>query len=117
MAEDTEVSQEVSAITRAAAKQAHEGADAYFDLLKKAISSFPSGGTKLGEKLKSHAEQNVTAAQEYVTKLSEAKTIQDAIRIQTEFVQSQFASFGEQAKDLMDTYAKEAETAIKVPSP
>jgi len=117
MADDTQVSDEVSAITKAAARQAHEAADAYFDLLKKAISSFPSGGTKLGKKLKSHAEQNIAALQEYVTKLSEVRTIQDAIRIQTEFVQSQFAAFGEQARDLMDTYAKEAETAIKVPSP
>jgi len=117
MAEDTEVSEEVSAITKAAARQAHEAMDAYFGLLKKAISSVPSGGTKLGEKLKSHAEQNVAAAQEYVAKLSEAKTIQDAIRIQTEFVQTQFAAFGEQAKGLMETYAQEAERTIKVPSP
>jgi len=117
MAKDTEVSEEVSAITKAAAKQAHEAVDAYFDLLKKAISSLPSGGTKLGEKLKNHAEQNVAATQEYVKKMSQAKTAQEVIQIQTDFMQTQFNAFGEQAKDLVETYSKEAGTAIKVPSP
>jgi hypothetical protein len=116
MAEDTEVSAEVSAITKAVTKQTHEAVDAYFDFLKNAISSYPSGGTKLGEKLKSHAEQNVTALHEYVTKLSEAKTVQDAIRIQTEFVQTQFTAFSEQTKDLVETYSKAVESVTIVPS-
>jgi hypothetical protein len=104
MAKDTEASEEVNAITKEAAKRMHQATEAYFDLLKKAISSLPSGSTRLGERLKSHAEQNVTATQDYMTKLSEAKTIQDAIRIQTEFMQPQFVAFGEQAKDLMEAF-------------
>jgi hypothetical protein len=116
MAKDTEVSEEVGAITQAAAKQTHEAIDAYFDLLKKTISSFPSGGTKLGDKLKIHADQNLTAAQEYVKKLSQAKTVQEVIQIQTEFMASQFNAFQEQAKDLAETYPKAATDAIKIPS-
>lgn len=115
MAKDTKVSEDLSAITEQAAKQAENAFDAYFDFLKRAISSYPSGGTKLGEKLKSQAEQNVTAVHEYVKQLSQAKTVQDAIRIQTEFMQAQFNIFGEQAKELMETYSKAAEDAIKVP--
>jgi hypothetical protein len=104
MAEDKELYGQVSAMSKEAAKQAHEALDTYFDFIKKTISSLPSGGTQFGEKLKSHAEQNVTTTQEYVKKLSEAKTIQDALRIQTEYMRAQFTTFGEQAKDIMETF-------------
>jgi len=40
-------------------EQARGAVDVYFDYLKKAISSTPSGGTELGEMLKSYAEKNV----------------------------------------------------------
>jgi hypothetical protein len=115
MAKDREVLEEVGAITQAAAKQAHEAVDAYFDLLKKAISSFPSGGTKLGEKLKNHAEQNVAATQGYVKKMSQAKTAQEVIQIQMDFMQTQFNAFGAQAKDLAEAYSKAATDATKLP--
>jgi hypothetical protein len=41
--------------------QALGAADTYFDFLNKTISSFPSGGTEFGEKLKGFAEKNVAA--------------------------------------------------------
>jgi hypothetical protein len=115
VAKDRALYAEVSAISADAAKQTHEAIDAYFDLLKKTISSFPPGGTKLGDKLKIHADQNLAAAQEYVKKLSQAKTVQEIIQIQTEFMASQFNAFQEQAKDLAETYSKAAADAIKIP--
>jgi hypothetical protein len=36
--------------------QVQQAIDTFFDLLKKSASSFPTGGTELGEKLK---EQNI----------------------------------------------------------
>jgi hypothetical protein len=47
-------------------EQARGAVDVYFDYLKKAISSAPSGGTELGEKLKSYAEKNVSTTHEFV---------------------------------------------------
>ena len=44
--------------------------DNYFNFLQKTISSYPSGGTDLGEKLKSYAQQNIAATHEFVRKLS-----------------------------------------------
>ncbi len=115
MAKDTKVSEEISSMAKAGMERVCEGMDAYFDFLKQIISAYPSGGTEFGEKLKSHAEQNVTAVQEYVKKLGQAETAQDAIRIQTEFVQAQFNAFGDQAKDLAETYSKAAQEAANVP--
>ncbi len=116
MAKDTKVSDEMSSMAKEGMERVREAANAYFDFLKQTISAYPSGGTKFGEKLKLHAEQNIGAVQEYVTKLSQAKTVQDAFRIQTEFVQSQFTTIGEQAKDLAESFSKAATDATKGPS-
>jgi hypothetical protein len=116
MATDTRVSEEMSSMAKAGMERVREGMGAYFDFLKHTISAFPSGGTEFGEKMKKHAEQNVFAVQEYVTKLSQAKTVQDAVQIQTEFMQTQFNALGEQAKDLVETFSKAAEGVIKLPS-
>ena len=87
----------------------------YFNFLKQTLSSYPSGGTELGEELKGYAEQNIAAAQEYVNKLSQAKDLQDVVRIQTEFMQMQFNAFGEQTKSLGEAFTKAATGAVKTP--
>ena len=87
----------------------------YFNFLKQTLSSYPSGGTELGEELKSYAEKNIAAAQEYVNKLSQAKDLQDVVRIQTEFMQMQFNAFGEQTKSLGEAFTKAATGVVKAP--
>ena len=42
--------------------------DTYFNFLQKTISSYPSGGTELGEKLQSYAEKNIAATHEFLQK-------------------------------------------------
>ncbi len=54
--------------------------DAYFIFLQKTISSFPSGGTDAGEKLKSYAEKNVAATHQFVHKLSHAEDFTEVVR-------------------------------------
>jgi hypothetical protein len=70
MAKDTKASDEISSVAKEGMERVREGMESYFNFLKQVISAYPSGGTEFGEKLKRHAEQNVTAVQEYVTKLS-----------------------------------------------
>ena len=96
-------------------EQTRGALDNYFSFVQKALSSFPLGGTEFGEKLRSYAETNITATNEYVRKLSEAKDLQEAIRIQTEFMQTQFNAFGEQAKSLGEAFTKAATDAVKTP--
>ena len=93
-------------------EEAGEAVDSCLNLLQKTISSYPSGGTELGEKLKDYVEKNIAAARDYMRKLIQAKDFQDVIRIQTELMQSQFEAFGEQTKSLGETYTKAAADAL-----
>ncbi len=87
----------------------------YFDFLKRTLSSYPSGGTELGEKLKAYAEKNIATAHEYLDKLSHARDLQDVVRVQTEFMQVQLNAFGEQAKSLGEAFTKAATDVAKKP--
>ena len=49
-------------------------------------------------------------------KLTQTKDLQDLVRIQTEFLQTQMKSLTEQAKELSETATKAAAGAFKGPS-
>jgi len=55
-------------------EQAHLALDAYFEFLKKSVSSFPSGGTELGEKLRDQGVEHISALQEVVKRLAKQRT-------------------------------------------
>ncbi len=104
---------EINPLTQQAIDQARQMLDTYFDTLRKTVASSPSGGTEFGEKLKSYAEKNIAATHELVKQLSQARDFQDMVRIQTEFMQTQFNAFGEQAKNLSEACTKAMAGATK----
>jgi hypothetical protein len=119
MAKDTYSLETFNANTERAVKQAEQvveksidqtrGAlDNYFSFMQKAFSFSPVGGTELAEKMNRYTTQNISAAQDHVHKLSQAKDFQDIIRIQTEFMQTQFGVFVEQTKSLTEAFTKAA---------
>jgi hypothetical protein len=59
------------------------------------------------------AERNVLSAFEFAQKLLQTNDIQELVRIQTEFVQSQMRVLAEQVKDLGDTVSKAAIDSMK----
>jgi hypothetical protein len=85
-------------------EQAHLALDSYFEFLKKSVSSFPSGGIELGEKLKDQGVENINALQEVVKRLSQAESFEEALRIQTAFIHSQLNALGKQATSLGEAY-------------
>jgi hypothetical protein len=123
MAEDTEA---LNANAERAVKQAEQviektmdqtrGAlDNYFNFMQKAFSFYPVGGTELAEKMNSYTAQNISAARDFVHKLSQAKDFQDIIRIQTEFMQTQFSALAEQTKSLTEVFTRAATSTVKPP--
>jgi phasin family protein len=87
----------------------------YFHFLQNALSSVPGGSPELVDKMKSFTEQNITEAQQFVQKLSQAKDLQDVMRIQTDYMQNQFQAFGEQTKSLAETFMKSTTGIMKNP--
>ena len=94
-------------------EQARTATENYLNFIQKRISASPWLESDLSKKMKHYAEQNVTAASEFVTKLAEAKDFQDLARIHTEFMQAQLKACNEQAKDLGETATKAATGAFK----
>ena len=79
MAKDQKSADQMDAFSKQAMARAHEALEIYFDFLKRSVSSFPSGGTELGEKLKDQSVQNIIAVRELVKKLSQAKNFEEVI--------------------------------------
>ena len=119
MAMDPKSFEELKANAERALKQTAEqirgASENYFNFIQRAMSSYPSGGTELAEELKSYTKNNIAAAEEFVDKLSQAKDLQDVVRIQTEFVQMQLNVFGEQAKSLGDAFTKLTKGVMQTP--
>ena len=112
MAKDQNPAEEMNAFAHQAKEQAMAAADTYFNFLKKAISAYPSSGNAFGDSMKGYAERNVAAMHEFVQRLGQARDFQDALRIQAEFMQSQFTALGEQTKSLGEAYTRSAADAM-----
>jgi hypothetical protein len=63
--------------------------------------------------LLSYAAENVTNAVGLVQKLSQAKDVEQVVKIQTEFMSKQLASFNEQTKTIVEICAKGAQDMTK----
>ena len=94
-------------------EEARGAMENYLQFFQKSMSALPWGGTDLSKKIQSYAEQNFASAHKFAQKLTEAKDLQDIVRIQAEFMQTQLNSFGEQAKDLAETATKATTDAFK----
>ena len=89
-------------------EKARGAMDNYFSFLQNIW-----GSNDLTEKMKTFTARNISASADCMHKLSQAKDFQEAIRIQTDFVQAQLNSFAEQARSLGETYTKAATDATK----
>ena len=87
--------------------------ETYFSWLQNAMSASPWSNLDLNKKLLSYATENVTAAVALVQKLSQAKDVEQVLKIQTEFMSKQLASFNEQTKTMVEICTKAAQDMTK----
>ena len=71
------------------------GEENYVSWVQQTMSASPWGSTDLNKKLLSYATENVSAVFGFVQKLSQAKNLEDVVKIQTEFMSAQLSSFNE----------------------
>ena len=87
--------------------------ETYVNWLQNAMSASPWTNVDLNKKLLSYATENVTAAVGLVEKLSNAKNLEDVVKIQTEFMSKQLGSLTEQTKTIREICTKAVQAAIK----
>jgi hypothetical protein len=88
----------------------------YLSWVQNAMSASPWVNNDLNKKLLSYTTENVTAAVEHVQKLSQAKNLEAVVKIQTEFMSKQLATFNEQTKTIVEICTKAAQGATKSPT-
>ena len=92
--------------TEATLEKAHEATENYLGWVQKTMAGSPWGNTDFSKKLVEYTNQNVNATFEFVQRLGQANNLQDVVRLQTEFWETQLGSFNDQAKNLSETYTK-----------
>ena len=113
MAKDEKPSENLSAVAGHTIEQARGAMENYLDFFQKSMSASPWAGAELNKKVADYAQQNVATAFGFAQKLTQAKDLQDVVRIQTEFLQTQMKSLTEQSKDLSETVTKAAAVPLQ----
>jgi phasin len=99
-----EVPAELRDLAEKTIDQAEKAFGMFFDAANKSI---PSPGTEMSKQALSLTEQNMKAAFEHARKLVHATDLQEAMKIQSEFLKSQFTNAGEHMRQIMSA-AKDA---------
>ena len=81
--------------------------------LEDRFTASQASANEIGDKAISFAERNVSSAFELAQKIVQTKDIQELVRMQTEFAQSQMNVLSEQVKDLGETVSKASTDSMK----
>ncbi|QAU45697.1 phasin [Bradyrhizobium guangzhouense] len=80
----------------------------YFDLLEKNLGASPLPIADQAKQFCNYLQRNVVATFDLGDKLIQAKDVQDALKVQSEFFQAQMRALTDQAKDMGESAMKAA---------
>ena len=95
-----EVPAELRDLAEKTIDQAEKAFGMFFDAATKSMSSVPGAGADVSKQALAFTEQNMKAAFEHARKLVHATDVQEAMRIQSEFLRSQFTNAGEHMRQI-----------------
>jgi phasin len=95
-----EVPNELRDLAEKTIDQAERAFTMFFDAASKSMAAVPGTGTEISKQALSFTEQNLKSAFEHARKLVHATDLQEAMRIQSEFLRSQFTSAGEHMRNI-----------------
>lgn len=84
----------------------------YFELLEKGLASSPLPVADHAKQFCAFMQRNVTATFDLGDKLIQAKDIQDALKLQSEFFQGQMQTLSDQARSMGESAVKAATGAF-----
>src|SRR5258707_4443478 len=87
-----EVPAELRDLAEKTIDQAEKAFGLFFDAAGKSMASVPNPGADISKQALSFNEQNLKAALEHARKLVHANDLQEAMRIQSEVLKSQFTN-------------------------
>ena len=93
-----EVPAQVKEFAEKTIEQAEKGFSAFINSANKSVGMIPGPATDMSKKALSLTEQNMKAAFDHAKRLLNAKDLQEAITLQTEFLKSQYTAAMEQLK-------------------
>jgi phasin len=95
-----EVPNELRELAEKTIDQAEKAFTMFFDAASKSMATVPGAGTEISKQALSFTEQNLKSAFEHARKLVHATDLQEAMRIQSEFLRSQFTSAGDHMRNI-----------------
>ncbi len=108
-----EVPAELRDLAEKTIDQAEKAFGMFFDAAGKSMTSVPSPGTEISKQALAFTEQNMKAAFDHARKLVHATDLQEAMRIQSEFLKSQFTNAGEHMRQISGGVLSAADEASK----
>lgn len=96
-------------------EQARKAMSDYMQFMKNSASSTPWAGNEQSKKMIELAEKNVSAMFDFAEQLTSARSPDEFVKIQTDFVQQQMQAFGEQAKNFAEVGMKATADLFKMP--
>ncbi|ABQ37761.1 MAG: phasin [Bradyrhizobium sp.] len=95
-----EVPAELRDLAEKTIAQAERAFEMFFDAAGKSITTVPGPAAEMSKQALSLTEQNIKTAFEHARKLVHATELEEAMRIQSEFLRSQFTNAGEHMKTI-----------------
>ncbi|MGA2291208.1 phasin [Bradyrhizobium sp.] len=108
-----EVPAELREMAEKTIEQAEKAFGMFFDAANKSVTAMPGPGGDMSKRALSLTEQNMRAAFEHARKLVHATDLQEAMRIQSEFLRSQFTNAGEHMRQITGEVMSAAKDASK----
>jgi phasin len=108
-----EVPAELRDLAEKTIDQAEKAFGLFFDAAGKSMTSMPGPGTEISRQALEFTEQNMRSAFEHARKLVHATDVQEAMRIQSEFLRSQFTSAGEHMRQMTGNIVSAGKDATK----
>src|SRR5947199_6409582 len=108
-----EVPAELRELAEKTIDQAEKAFGMFFDAASKSMTSVPGAGSEISKQALSFTEQNMKAAFEHARKLVHATDLQEAMRIQSEFLRSQFTNAGDHMRNISGGVMSAARDASK----
>jgi phasin len=108
-----EVPAELRELADKTIEQAEKAFGMFFEAASKSMKQVPGAESEISKQALTFTEQNMKAAFEHARKLVHATDLQEAMRIQSEFLRSQFTNAGDHMRQITGAVMSSARDAAK----